>query len=67
MKLKRESKQLQEQWEKAIERAGEEQTHPEELGQMLNEADGLLFRTGLRAGALTPRPTATCHRTPCPC
>lgn len=67
MKPQQDPKQLQEQWEQAVERAGLPLPRTEELGQMLVEAEGVLIKTGLRGGGLTPRPTATCHRTPCPC
>jgi hypothetical protein len=58
------SNYLQEQWERAIERAIEEQPRAEQLPEWLDVAQGLLIKTGLKGGVGAPRLTVdTCHAT----
>ncbi len=54
------SQELQQQWERGIERATEEQPTHQELGGMLNEAAGLHIKSGAQAGGLWGSTSCSC-------
>lgn len=57
---------LQTRWDQAAERAAQEASRPQDLGQALNEGAGLHVKSGVEAGGLWGSTSCTCQQT-CTC